>query len=678
MSVSSLVAEEEFTNGATPRSKAQINVIFATILLAVLLSALDQTIVSTALPTIVGELGGAGHMSWVVTSYMLAETIAAVLAGKFGDLFGRKRIFQISVVVFIAGSLLCGLAQNMTMLVLSRGIQGIGGGGLMVTATALIAEVVPLRDRGKYQGALGAVFAVTTVLGPLLGGLFTDHLSWRWAFYVNVPIAIVVMVLAARTIPGRSGTAKPRIDYLGVVFVALGSSGLILATSWGGTEYEWGSPTIITLFAASVVALVIFVLIERRAPEPILPLRLFRRRVFSIASILSFIVGFAMMGSITFMPTFLQFVNGATATASGMRMLPMVAGLLVAGIASGVIVGRTGKYRIFPIAGGVVITLGLFLLSLMDESTSVLVQSLSFLVLGIGIGLVMQILTLIVQNTVSYQDLGTSTSAVTFFRTLGASFGAAVLGSVFANNLEDKLPEALAQTPTVDPSSASKPDVVWSLSGAERAPIVDAYAESLHNVFLWAIPVGVLALAVALLLPQVTLHGRERAAAAGEGFAVPESGDVDTQLENIIAEVLRRTDRSAWPEILAASGSSLDRAGSWGVSRVFLRSSILGVARQSSIEKTVGLPPGVLQSFYDELCEDGWLQRDGDVLRLTAAGQSQVLIITTAWRQWVIDELQARNPAEGSPVATSREISAALDRLVVRLVRESESEPAAN
>jgi EmrB/QacA subfamily drug resistance transporter len=430
------------TDAEPPRlSRAQMNVIFVTILLGMLLSALDQTIVSTALPTIAGDLGGAGHMAWVVTAYMLAETISTVLAGKFGDLFGRKRIFQISVLIFIVGSFFCGLANDMTTLIIFRAVQGVGGGGLAVTATALIGEVIPLRDRGKYQGALGAVFGVTTVLGPLLGGLFTDHLSWRWAFYVNVPIAIFVIILAARTIPGaRRAGLRPKIDYLGVLFVGLGASGLILATSWGGTQYPWGSATIIGLFGASLISLAIFVFVELRAEEPILPMRLFRGRVFSLASVLSFIVGFAMIGSITFLPTLLQYVSGASATSSGLRMLPLVIGLLVTAIASGTIVGRTGKYRMFPIAGAAITTVGVYLMSRLDQDTPIAVESLYFLILGAGIGLVMQILTLIVQNTAEYRDLGTATSGVTFFRTLGGSFGAAVLGSIYSNQLEDRLP----------------------------------------------------------------------------------------------------------------------------------------------------------------------------------------------------------------------------------------------
>src|SRR6476661_5463754 len=562
-------------------SRAQMNVIFVTILLGMLLSALDQTIVSTALPTIVGDLGGAGHMAWVVTAYMLAETISTVLAGKFGDLFGRKRIFQISVAIFIVGSFFCGLANDMTTLIIFRAVQGVGGGGLAVTATALIGEVIPLRDRGKYQGALGAVFGVTTVLGPLLGGLFTDHLSWRWAFYVNVPIAILVIGLAARTIPGvRAGRGpRPRIDYLGVLFVGLGASGLILATSWGGTQYPWGSATIIGLFGASLISLAIFVFVELRAAEPILPMRLFRGRVFSLASILSFIVGFAMMGSITFMPTFLQFVSGATATSSGIRMLPMVIGLLLTAIASGNYVGKTGKYRMFPIAGAAITAVGVYLMSLLDQDTPIWLESIYFFILGAGIGLIMQILTLIVQNTAEYRDLGTATSGVTFFRTLGGSFGAAVLGSIYSNQLETSLPAAVASTPGFPPKAATNPETLWSLPVDLRTPIVEVYGTALHNVFLYAVPVALLALVVAFFLPQVTLRGTEGAGGTGEGFAIPEGADADTQLENIIGEVLRKKGSSAAPDVLLASGSSLDIPTSWGVMGVYLRYAITGAAR---------------------------------------------------------------------------------------------------
>jgi EmrB/QacA subfamily drug resistance transporter len=346
---------------ARPRelTRRQINVVFGTVLLGMLLAALDQTIVSTALPTIVGELGGAGHLSWVVTAYLLTETIAAAVAGKFGDLFGRKLVFQVSTGIFVIGSFFCGLAGDMVWLVAMRAVQGIGAGGLMVTSTALIADVIPLRERGKYQGALGGVFGVTTVIGPLAGGLFTDHLSWRWAFYVNVPLALVIIVIAARTIPSVAKHGRPIIDYAGIVLVALGSAGLTLAASWGGTEYPWRSPMIIGLFVGSFVVLAAFVIVERRAKEPMLPIRLFSQRVFTVSTALSFVVGFTMLGSLTFLPTYLQYVRGASATASGIQMLPMVVGLLTTAIASGNVVSRTGRYKAFPIAGGLIMAAGM-------------------------------------------------------------------------------------------------------------------------------------------------------------------------------------------------------------------------------------------------------------------------------------------------------------------------------
>ncbi len=429
------------------------NIIFVSVLLGMLLAALDQTIVATALPTVVADLGGAGHQSWVVTSYLLASTIATAIVGKLGDLFSRKSVFQVAVAFFLLGSVLCGLAGSMAMLVGARALQGIGGGALMVTATAIIGEVIPLRDRGRYQGALGAVFGVTTVIGPLLGGFFTDHLSWRWAFWINVPVAVAVFLVAAVAIPALARTSRPVIDYGGIALVGLGASGLTLATSWGGGEYAWTSPVIIGLFVGSVIALAAFVRVELRATEPILPIRLFAGQVFSVCCVLAFIVGFAMLGAMTFLPTFMQFVDGVSATVSGLRTLPMVAGMLITSIGSGSIVGRTGRYKMFPVTGTAVMTVGFALLSTMDAYTAFWMQSLYLFILGAGIGLCMQVLVLVVQNTADFADLGVATSGVTFFRTIGSSFGAAIFGSLFANFLSSRIGQAVADSGAPDRSA---------------------------------------------------------------------------------------------------------------------------------------------------------------------------------------------------------------------------------
>ncbi|WP_326701015.1 MFS transporter [Streptomyces sp. NBC_01754] len=649
------------------------NIVFATIALGILLAALDQTIVGTALPTIVSDLGGGEHMSWVVTAYLLAETVSTVLVGKFGDLFGRKLIFQISAVIFITGSFLCGLASNMLLLIIWRGLQGVGAGGLMVTSMALIADVIPLRDRGKYQGALGAVFGMATVVGPLLGGLFTDHLTWRWAFYVNVPIAIVVVIAAARTIPSVRAAGRPVIDYLGIALVAAGAGALILGTSWGGNEYAWGSPVIVGLFIGGLVALALFCVVELRAKEPMLPMRLFRNPVFGVCSVLSFIVGFAMLGAMIYLPTYLQYVDGDSATLSGVRTLPLVIGLLAASVFSGNVVSKTGHYRFFPIAGSLVMAGGLFLLSRMGPDSGVWRESLFMLVLGIGIGLSMQVLTIVVQNTVDYADLGTATSGVTFFRTLGSSFGTAVFGTIYANALRPNLNQGIEQAaraggdPATLAGAARSPQAVHALPAAQSTPLAQAYADTLHTVFLWTVPVALIGFVVSLFLKQVRLRDSARASSTdmGEGFAQPSAGDPARVLEFSVARILHDADPGTARRIVADCDTRLDMAGAWAVMQVDLFTRMVGHAGLGLIATRHRIPPEVLVPVFDRMIEEGYLTGDGRLFTHTRAGRREAATISAAWARWLNERL-----AEDGARPDDRQLRAAVDVIAKRLLAE--------
>ncbi|MEB3030568.1 MDR family MFS transporter [[Mycobacterium] nativiensis] len=640
------------------------NLIFLAIVFGLLMAALDQTIVATALPTIVSDLGNAGHQSWVVTSYLLTSTIATILAGKLGDLFGRKRVFQSAVVCFVAGSVLCGLSSSMGMLVGARALQGIGGGAITVTAAALIGEVIPLRERGRYQGMLGAVFGVTTVIGPLLGGYVTDYLTWRWAFWINLPISVVVLIVAGAAIPALAGRSKPVIDYAGIVLVGLGATGLTLATSWGGNRYAWGSPVIIGLFVGAVVALALFVWVESRVAAPILPTRLFADPVFAVCCVLAFVVGFAMLGALTFLPTFMQYVDGVSAITSGLRTLPMVVGMLVTSTGSGALVGRTGRYKIFPVVGTALMTLAFALMSQMDAATPALVQSLYLLLLGAGIGLSMQVLVLVVQNTSSFADLGVATSGVTFFRTIGSSFGAAVFGSLFVNFLDSRLGSAL-RTAGLTAEAAASPEAVHRLAPQQAAPIVAAYAESLGQVFLWAAPVALVGFVLALFLREVPLKElHDNAADLGDGFGMPTNETSDELLETAIGRLLRNEPGVRLRSIAMRSDSPLDVAGLWTVMRIHRYTQVFRTARLSDIGKGLGVPYEILEPTVDRLVAQGYVLREGDHLGLTRAGLRQVGFVSSLVQEWVVDKL-ARSPGfAGRP--DRGEVEAALQRIAYR------------
>jgi EmrB/QacA subfamily drug resistance transporter len=641
---------------------AQVRAAFSGLVLVMLLAALDSTIVSTALPTIVGELGGLERLAWVVTAYLLAQTVVTPVYGKLGDLYGRKGVLQSAVVIFLIGSALCGISRNMMQLIGFRGVQGLGAGGLTVVTQAVVGDLVSPRERGKYQGIFGAVFGGASIAGPLLGGYFTTHLSWRWIFYVNVPIGVIALVVLAATLPSQSIRTKRAIDYTGSALLAVVLASLTLLSDLGGTTYSWTSPTMLALMATTIVSLLLFLIVEHRAEEPVLPLRLFTIRTVAVASAVGFIVGFALFGSVVYLPLFLQIVKQESPTASGLQMLPMMGGMLVTSIASGQLISRTGRYKIFPIVGTAVMTLGLFLLARMSASTSVMTASLIMLVLGLGLGMVMQVLVIAVQNAVSYQDLGVATSGATLFRLIGGSLGTAVLGAVFASRLTRNLAAAMPDggVGSAIKTSGMSAHAMAALSPEARAAYQLAFTRSLDTVFLVAMGIAAVGFLLVWLMPEQPLRKTVAAVAGAKGadsagaFARPQSADSATEfLRGLSVLANRDVQRQFIDGVVARAGLTLSAAAAWLLVEIERDPHVdpvaLGARHRVSAER--------MREAETELRVARFIESDGgaESRTLTTAGCEALSKLVRARREH-IQELISDWPA------TQREETAAMFR----------------
>lgn len=483
--------------------------VLGALMLTMLLAALDQTIVSTALPRITSDLNGLGQLSWVVTAYLLTSTASTPIWGKISDLYGRKIMLQSAIVIFLIGSALAGAAQSMSWLIVTRGIQGLGGGGLMVLAIAVIADVIPPRERGRYTGLFGGVFAVSSIAGPLLGGFFVDSLSWRWIFYINLPLGILAMFVIAAALQVPRRRVEHSIDVLGAALMVSGVTLLLLVVEWGGNRYDWNSPTILVMGALSIGLLVAFVRVELRSREPLVPMSLFANRIFSTTSILGFILGLAMFGAIIFVPLYLQMVTGATPTQAGLQMVPMMAGMLTASVVSGRMITRFGRYKVFPIVGMGIATVAMYLMSSLRVDTPYWQLAIALTLLGIGMGNVMQVLIIAVQNSVHPRDVGVATSGSTFFRSMGGTIGTALFGAVLTSQLMERLTAALPASATgsmeLDGLTSNMARIA-ALPEPIRLVVLESFTGALDRVFLTAVPILAIGFVLAWFLKDIRLH----------------------------------------------------------------------------------------------------------------------------------------------------------------------------